>query len=216
MGVALTDGEGASPWAPWSRILHPELDILHTDPICASLHKHTDKHNDTQCPGNDLSSGQYCIQYQSHTWKARLQEDQYENNMFFFQGTFPCGSVCLPIMPRSPCLDPTNILPKQKSAKPPTTQWKARLQNHIFAWLCFLEDLFVCLCVLVFLLCADPCLPGPTIILPKQQSARPRTTNPVCIIVFQDLATILLSLKTGGGDRVDSQLPSLISLFIFV
>ena len=83
-------------------------------------------------------------------------------------------------------------------------------------WLCFLEDLFVCLCVLVFLLCADPCLAGPTIILPKQQSARPRTTNPVCIIVFQDLATILLSLKTGGGDRVDSQLPSLISLFIFV
>ena len=32
MGVALTDGEGASPWAPRSRILHPELDILHTDP----------------------------------------------------------------------------------------------------------------------------------------------------------------------------------------
>ena len=40
-------------------------------------------------------------------------------------------------------------------------------------------------------------LPGP-IILPKQQSARARTTNPVCIIVFQDPATIPLSLKTGG------------------
>ena len=39
-------------------------------------------------------------------------------------------------------------------------------------------------------------LPGP-IILPKQQSARPRTTNPVCIIVFQDLATIFYLSKQG-------------------